>query len=423
MDNNSNFTVIRGGLSDSSLTSSKEFVHAYITDSRLMGVVGVYVHWYLPENILMKHFHQFFYFDAEEFGFDTYDSVLAEGEDDMLEDIKAIEADMFGNLGAKKVSISEKEVRYMVQSFTALNIKSELELPKEYEEYKFLLTPQVEMSYEEEYALMCRQCPVITSHYEVINYFLMRCLSRDFGAAKFLTRNYVRTDIFPEHKAATLLRNIIEEATDEESGTNTDYYCTDNDKDFGTFSTRKSYMCQSVIEYDGKYFILVTQITLDKLKVAGYERISSFRISTTEVSMMTVSDEFITVFDYAGSGAELDKSFTRLASTAAEHAHFSGRLLMIFYPHNEHVNRAIYSLADDVMGLYYILDNGQIIACANSRDNIDILEKDIMHSPYSKLITPVSKYHFTEQIFYEFINSELEDFETFVDLISEKDTD
>ena len=59
------FQILRGGLAESAATSRKEFVSAYITDTRLMGVVGLVVHWQLPENLSKDHFFQFFYMDAE----------------------------------------------------------------------------------------------------------------------------------------------------------------------------------------------------------------------------------------------------------------------------------------------------------------------------------------------------------------------
>ena len=70
--------------------SRKEFISAYVTDTRLMGVTGMYVHWALPENSHMTHLHQFFYFDAEECGFDTYRSVLGDGVKDEFEEIRDI---------------------------------------------------------------------------------------------------------------------------------------------------------------------------------------------------------------------------------------------------------------------------------------------------------------------------------------------
>lgn len=63
--NKDNFKVIRGGLLDSANTSRKTFVSAYVTNTRLMGVLGMYIHFKLPDNKALFDLHQFFYFDAE----------------------------------------------------------------------------------------------------------------------------------------------------------------------------------------------------------------------------------------------------------------------------------------------------------------------------------------------------------------------
>lgn len=426
MENKTKFKVIKGGLSETSFTSSRQFVSAYITDTRLMGAVGIYVHWYLPQNMLLKHFHQFFYMDAEEFGFDSYESILESDDGDRYCDIKAIENKMMGGLGGRKVRLTEREVRYMIQSYSNLNMRMGLPLPGDSKEYEFLLTPSVELDSDEEYSLMCKQCPVLKTPYQVINYFLMRCFGRDFGAAKFLTRGYVRTDIFPEHKGATLMCNSIDEANDAASGSNTDYFSTDHSGSFETFNTRKSYLCRSLIEYDGKYYITVTQIALDRLKVVKYEKISSFRVSAAEASMMTSRSEYVTVFDPIDEELFMDGDFftsasTDLVSSALVTAHDTGRVFMIFYPHNDHVGKKDYRLSDDVMGIYYVLDNGQIVLCAYERKNINLLEKDLLSSPIGSFVIPAAKYQFTEPVLFDFISSGSEDFEEFVEMISERD--
>ena len=423
MENKSPFQVLRGGLSDSARTSRKEFLSAYITDTRLMGVVGVYVHWLLPENTVMKHFHQFFYLDSEDLGFDTYESVLAEDEIDQYYEIKTIENRLMGGLGGQKKEITEKEVRWLVQEYVKQNLRMKVPLPENFGEYEFLLSPIVQMSEEEEYLLMCKQCTPLPTPEFVINYFLMRCFGRDFIAAKFLTKHYVRTDLFSEHKGATLMANTIDEASDAVSGTNAAYHVTDDDKDFGTFSTHKAYMCRSLIEYDSKYFLIVTQVTLDKLKVVKYERISSFQITATEASMMTSKPEFITLFDFMGEGKEFENDATKLTAKAMVTDHDSGRILMIFHPHNNHVGKREYRLSDDVIGLYYILDDGQIILSANDRPSIELLEQDLLTSRYGSLVVPIAKYQFKEPVLYDFISSGFDDFEEYVELISEKDED
>ena len=113
-DIRSNFKLINGGLTETAEGSRKEFISAYVTDTRLMGVTGMYVHWALPENSHMTHLHQFFYFDAEECGFDTYRSVLGDGGKDEFEEIRDIENYLMGGLGGTNVGISDRAfVSYM----------------------------------------------------------------------------------------------------------------------------------------------------------------------------------------------------------------------------------------------------------------------------------------------------------------------
>lgn len=417
-DIRANFTLINGGLSETAADSTKEFVSASITDTRLMGVVGMYVHWSLPENSHMTHLHQFFYFDAEETGFDTYRSVLSDGNQDDTEEIADIENCLLGGLGGKKINLSEKEARYMLQSYVELNLKSGLSLPEKEEEYDFMLTPGITLTEAETYVLMCKQCPVLDSPYQVINYFLMRCMGKDFGAAKFLTKGYVRTELFSEHKGATLLRNLIEEAPDSVSGSNTNYHATDDDKNFGTFETFKSYMCQSLIEYSGKYFLLVTQITLEHLRVVKYEKISTFRVSPAEASMMTSRPEFITVADLVPDAPEFSRNTTALSAKAMVTEHENGKLFMVFQPHNNHVKQSTYLLNDDVLGIYYYIEDSQLILASYSLEDIRKLEADLAASTMSSFVVPISKYEFKEPVLFDFINSPFDDFEDFVTAIA-----
>ena len=183
------FTILRDGLAETADSSEKVFLSSYVTDTRLMGVIGVYIHWKLPENTTQTDFHQFFYFDAEEYGFDTYKGILTGESGSGLNELKNIENSLLGGLGGKQVNLTEQEVRYLVQEYTALNRKMNLDLPEGYDEYKFLLTPEVHLENTEKYVLMSKQCPVLSSPYQVLNYFLMRCFGKDFGAAKFLTKN------------------------------------------------------------------------------------------------------------------------------------------------------------------------------------------------------------------------------------------
>ena len=91
---------------------------------------------------------------------------------------------------------------------------------------------------------------------------------------------------------------------------------------------------------------------------------------------------------------------------------------MMFHPNNKHVNKQEYRLNEDVLGLYFLSDNGQLICAAYSIDDVLKLEGDLVRSPYRKRITPLDKYQFQEAVLYEFIQSGFPYFEEFVAAIS-----
>ena len=265
---------------------------------------------------------------------------------------------------------------------------------------------------------MCKQCPIINTPYQVINYFLMRCVGRDFSAAKLLIKNYVRTDLFSEFPAASLLRNVIDEDKDAQSGSNTDYYATDEDKDFGTFQTRKAYLCESLIEFGGKYFFLMTRLTLDHLKVVKYERLSCFGLSPWEAALILSAPEFVSVYEIVIDGIEITRQSIALLKNAMVTEHESGSLFMIFYPDNDHVKKREYRLSDDVFGMCFVSEGGQLILISNMRQNVSTLERDFKASPISPVLAPTAKYEFNHAVFKNFIHSGFDDFEDFVAAIS-----
>lgn len=420
-NNKRKFNLIKGGLCETVHDSVKEFVGAALTDTRLMGVISMTVHWRLPENSQMTDLYQFFYFDAEEEGFESYSGILGSDSPEDRQRVLKTGNEMSGGLGGDQVSITEREARYILQSYAEFNAKNDIVLPAPYDEYSFMLSPAVNLSDEEKRVLMCKQCPVIDSPYQVINYFLMRCFAKDFDAAKFLTKGYVRTNLFPDHKAASLLKNVIEEYNDAVSGANTDYRMTDESGGFKTFETLKSYMCESLIEYDGKYFLMITQLSLEHLRVVKYEKISVFRLSAAEASMMTRRSEYITVTDIIPYSPEFTCETTALAAKAMITDHESGRLFMIFRPHNDHVKKPTFMLNDDVLGIYYLAgDDSQLILSSYSLDGIQELEADLQASYMADCIVPISKYEFKEPVLFDFINSGFDDFEDFVEAIAKE---
>ena len=392
------FEVLEGGLRETSETSEKKFISAYVTNTRLMGVIGVCASWLLPENKLRDHLYQFFYLDSEEFGLDTYECVLGPDNDDTRDQVAEIKNRLMGGLGGELVEINERELAYLVKEYAEINRKNGDKLPEDNEAFNYILSLDDNLSEEEKNLLMEKECEKIETKYQVANYFLMRVFGRDFYAAKFLTKGDVRLNLFPNFGPSTLLRNEIDSVEE-------DY--------------PKHFMCQSLLEDEGKYYLVVSQLTIEGLSVTAFKKISEFNISITEANLITQRGEYITVFELEAPPEEFDRTSTFLVERAQITEYNTGRLFMIFNPNNEHVGKKIFKLNDDVLGVYYVTYNSQLIAESYTEEGMKKLESDLIHSEIAGKLIPISKYYFNNPIMFDFIQSDEDDFEEFISLVSE----
>lgn len=386
-------TVIEGGLSPSKGNTEKEFVGAYITNTRLMGVMGMYVHWKLTEYPSCPDFHQFFYFDAEEYGFESYRSVMG----NRVEEIYAIEQTMINGLGGRKNEISEREVRAILWLYLLFNKEHNIPLPENLGEYEFLLTEPENFSDQEAQQLIHKICDTISSDFHAINYFLMRCFGHDYEAASWLCRPDVPMRLYEkEHPQSTFCKNTIDVDPDEEG----------------------AYICESLIEYHGQYDLIVSRLTVDEnLLISSFEPCSGFQISSAEAAMMLAKPEFITVYEILIDPDEFGRLLSQVPLNCMVTPHQNGKLYMMFHNHNDHVNKQVFMLSADVAGIYYLSDEGQLLAAAYSLEEIHALEKDLRKSVLSPYVVATGKYEFKEPVLYEFVESQFDDFNEFVEFI------
>lgn len=69
---------------------------------------------------------------------------------------------------------------------------------------------------------------------------------------------------------------------------------------------------------------------------------------------------------------------------------------------------------DDLFGICYVLDSGQIVLASRSYENILKLEKELEESRYGPSLVLVSKYEFNHSLIHDFVNRNYEDFEDFL---------
>ncbi len=387
------FTVIKGGATAAVNNNRRRFLSAFITDTRLMGVIGLYIHWELSNTESVSDFHQFFYFDAEEYGFETYKSLLGSDEEALM----VLEQALIGGLGGSKVNVTEREATHLVQKYTAMNESLSIPMPETKSEYSFIMEEPVTLSKEEDEILIDKLCTPIVSEYQLINYFLMRIFGRDFEAAAFLSQKDLPLDELTEEMGATLCKNSIEEFYD---------------------GNECSYLCESLIELDGKYKLVISELNLEEGKVSGTKKRSSFYVTAAEAAMMLNHAEFITVYEILTEMDDFLKLFSSLSTNSMQTLHDNGRLYLEFNKNNDHVNRKIFRLNEDIHGLYYATDYGQLIIAAYSLNEIHEVEKYLSRSEVNTSIIPIAKYEFKEPVLYEFIQSDFEDFTDFLDFLN-----
>lgn len=356
-----------------------------------MGVLALSIHWKIDEMDGNTEYHQFFYFDAEEYGLETYQGFL--GDDKMA--LSNIEQGLIGGLGAQKVNVSEREARYLVQSFVSAGKRLQTPLPEPKSEFQFLLKEPITLSQREMKHLIEKICTPLLSDHHLIHYFIMRCMARDEEGASYLCDQEIRLDDIAEPRPSTLCRNAIDLYHDEQGN--------------------QSYLCEALVELDGRYTLVVLEIIAKDMKITSYSRHSSFRVTAAEAAMLLNRPEYVTVYEILTDPEEFDVEFLPLTSGSMQTVHENGRLYLEFNKNNDHVNLKVFRLNEDIYGLYYVSDFGQLILAAYGIDEIHSLEKSLEKSPVNLSLLATAKYEFKEPVLYEFIQSDYDDFAEFLE--------
>lgn len=392
------FTVIKGGLSDSINAKTKYFISAYVTDTRLMGVLAIYAHWRIADSDSGQSLHQFFYIDCEERGFETYKSIVGNN----MEEVEQMEQALIGGLGAGKIDITQRQLQGLLTHYRKFNQENDLPLPDNFPEYSFLLEPETFLEAYEEIYLMQRICGEVSSDFQAVNYFLMRAFGHDRRGAAYLADENCPLDVYDGYKQATFCKNVIDRNETYPDGS-------------------VSYLCESLIEMNGNYETVISEVIVKNKKVVFLRRCSGFAVSTAEAAMMLMKTEFVTVYEVLLSDADMNRNIGELTVNlnTVMSTHENGRLFMAFKQNNDHVNNRVFRLSNDVKGLYFLTDYGQLIVASYSLSDIRFLENKLKNSPLAPYLVITAKYEFKEPVLFEFIQSDFEDFSAFLEFIME----
>lgn len=393
------FMVLEGGVTYLLNNKKKFLVSAYVTDTRLMGVLALYAHWKLEGSEETSDFHQFFYIDCEDGGFETYLGIA--GNDNPK--LQLTEQRLVGGLGARKIDITHRQLCGILTYYKEFNQIHNLPMPACYSEYSFLLEPEVILNPAEHAELMKLICGEITSDYQSVNYFMMRCFGRDYKGAAYLATDNVTLNVYDNYTDTSFCKNVI-----------------DKNKDYDDGAT--AYLCESLIESQGNYETVISKVVVKDLKIVHFEHCSGFRVSPAEAAMMLSKGEYLTVYEVLLSDDDIEDNIDefRVTSTTIMNRHPSGRLFMVYKKTNDHVNSRIFYIHSDIKGLYFLTDYGQLLAVAYNLSDIRYMENQLKEGPLAPFLMTTSKYEFKEPVLFEFIQSDFEDFDEFIHYIKDE---
>ena len=181
MNKQTNLRLIEGGMKSRS-QCTKEFVEAYVTDTRLMGAMGMCIRWKLLNCLDGKDLVQFFLLDPEELGLESYTGMWEYNPDA----IHKFEQTSIGCLGGKKIGLTEKEACYLVSYYYNMSVERNKKKPQPVKDYQFILDREITLDDEEEKQLIEKMCTKIFSDYQTVNYFLMRLFGNDPKGALYV---------------------------------------------------------------------------------------------------------------------------------------------------------------------------------------------------------------------------------------------
>ena len=379
---------------------SLKFSSAYVTDSRLMGVMVVHALWKEKDTGL----HQFFYIDCTETGIERYTSHDIHD----IASVTATQQQHIGGLGSAKKSLSEREFRLLMCKWRRFNMERGLPLPEGIEEYGFIFEPEEAADSIEMEQLFKKTCCHVGSDLQVVNYFLMRCIGFDREGALYLTNltekealspnSPVPVHLYEHYPKATFCRNEITE-----------------EKRYADGSI--SYLSETIIETGGRYFALFSKVVVNNLKVIGFEHCSSFPISHFEAATMLSKPEHVAVYDIMLSDADLMDNigeFTLGLNTIMTKRH-NGLLFMAYRDNNDHVDSAVFMLSNDLKGAYFLTSCGQLVVMSNSPHRLGALKRKLTHGPLASYLLPIDNYRFERPVLFDFMNSPFDDFEEYLD--------
>ncbi len=402
------FTVIHGDRLVSPDLAGGDFVKAEVTNTRLMGVMGLH----LVRASEQEEFHQLFHLDFEENGIDEYKShkLIKMNADEASEyDYRALVEmdmdDMFGGLGGDYIDITEEEAIALINAAFALNEEYETPLPDIIDEFSHLLSIDFSLDEKAEMKLWNKICVDCKNDFELVNYFIMRLAAMDFKAADYLSATPNLYESFPKSEPGALYKNEIKIPNEGQN----------------SISLFHEYISTSLIEDDMGFKIVVSKISVAGPKVISFQVEDEMRISPWEASLIMSQKEYVSrsISDATRGYISLSTIIKSLYPKSEVNPHAGGTLFMLLKENNGYVANQVFRLDDDVIVSIFLRYNGEIVIAGKDAINVGYYEDVLIRlsNTYGISIPTFTHYLFPEPVMGHYVNEDYGEFDDFLEYI------
>ena len=356
------------------------------TDTRLMGVVAMKVSWTAKDGSRDKLF-QLIHLDFSEYGVDDYREIFSnannpEGGREVRSEWKRIS----GGLGGSEVKIPFFTLVQLIDEVIATNEKyyeghepfiqafrketlMRLRLMKEASSKLIYEGDSFEEKSKEGQQLVCKS--PLTS-FELINYFLMRMLDKDYHGASFLG------DV-----------SISEMKRSRFNGEATVYKCK-----FTALSNSYIY---------GEALITLSPRSLMRTRsVLDFEVTTLMHISSYEAALQLQQAEYITLYELTVPAEAFDLDDSVFGADATMSPAPNGITYILYNKDNYHVDSSNYYMNHDMYGAYLLTPNNELVVMSHDIIKITNMEADISRSMNASKLELKGRYKLETQVFKSF---------------------
>lgn len=359
-----------------------KFNFAKVTNSRLMGTMGLLINWEDKQDKIV----QYFLLDAEGLGLADYVSLKNPTKDEAYRE----EERLMGGLGSDRIRISEDEALFLVKYFGNKNSYYEKPLPGEVEEYIDIINKyETNLNIEDIYMKICKP---IKDEVEFINYMTMRFIAWDRESLRYFSSSEEIANMHITNINGTLLKNTVIPKGNKRYISEALY--EDND---GYYTSKIAF---SIEENQGG-FKISSMVVTDKEPIFDFEVFDE--ISKPEfVSIYSINrvDEFLDIF-------YKDNPFVLKSDME------NGTFFTRFNFNNDHVKENVYVINNDIKAIYYQMENEFFVGTYSDKDRKYI--NKILQCNYKEYLDIKEELYFEENVLYDFVESESNDFYDFLD--------